>query len=205
MTPKVNHGIKLYHRLCGVGCMSNPANIPILKLQDDGIIVWDYTVASILYNKGFFGKPLGLRKVKPGSIQRPSVLSFFEGLYLLTHNIIEVELDGDRINQEKFIEFASAKYEDFIVKYKVYCNFRKLGYVVRPGMKFGADFVIYVRGPGFDHSKWVVHIERDEIILRAIAVVRAGRLAASVKKKYLISVSGEDKNPNFYSFERLKI
>ena len=72
-------------------------------------------------------------------------------------------------------------------------------------MKFGSDFVIYRVGPGFDHSQWVVHVEKDGAKMKAINIVRAGRLAASVKKKYLISTIVADENPIFYSFDRVKI
>ena len=79
------------------------------------------------------------------------------------------------------------------------------GYVVRPGMKFGSDFIIYEQGPGFDHSQWVVHVEKDDIELQAINIVRAGRLAASVKKRYLISTITPDSEIVFYGFDRVKI
>ncbi|KAI9592857.1 hypothetical protein BDF19DRAFT_425024 [Syncephalis fuscata] len=40
----------------------------------------------------------------------------------------------------------------FIYRYAVYQYLRNKGWVVRDGIKYGADYVIYERGPIFDHS-----------------------------------------------------
>jgi tRNA-intron endonuclease len=178
---------------------------PLLKIESDTVIIWDDRIGSILYAMGFFGKPLGLRKAKPGKLNRPLVLSLFDVHYLLEHEKILVEIDGKVVIQDEFISYASEIYEDFNRKYMVYRFLREKGYIVRPGMKFGSDFVIYEHGPGLDHSKWVVHVENAATKIRAINIVRAGRLAASVKKKYLISTITKDDQPVFFSFDRVKI
>ncbi len=178
---------------------------PTIKIESDSTIIWDDQIGSILYSMGFFGKPLGLRKVKPGNLNRPLVLSLFDVLFLFERDIVKILLNEKLVTTIEFIKYAEGIYDDFMRKYKVYCFLRKRGYVVRPGMKFGSDFVIYKTGPGFDHSQWVVHVEKDDAELRAINIVRAGRLAASVKKKYLVSLIKGDDDPVFYSFDRVKI
>ncbi|KAK5656761.1 hypothetical protein OQA88_4309 [Cercophora sp. LCS_1] len=40
----------------------------------------------------------------------------------------------------------------FLVEYAVYHHFRSLGWVVRHGIKFGVDFLLYERGPVASHS-----------------------------------------------------
>ena len=178
---------------------------PKVNLMNNSVIIWDYTISSILYSFGFFGKPLGLRKTKPGWQDRPLVLSPFETLYLEEYGIIRVFDEKDKLTVKKLIKHFSEIYEDFERKYTVYKFLRNKGYVVRPGMKFGSDFIIYEQGPGFDHSQWVVHVEKDDIKLHAINIVRAGRLAASVKKRYLISTITPDNEIVFYGFDRVKI
>lgn len=162
-------------------------------------------MSSILYTFGFFGKPLGLRKTKPGKQERPLVLSSFEAMYLSEYGIVQITLEDKVQSQAELEEIFSEIYNDFTRKYKIYKFMRNRGYIVRPGMKFGSDFIIYEKGPGFDHSKWVVHVEKDDIKLQAINIVRAGRLAASVKKRYLISTITNDNEIVFYGFDRVKI
>lgn len=46
----------------------------------------------------------------------------------------------------------------FLTKYVVYHHFRSLGWVVRPGSKFSADYLLYNRGPVFSHAEFAVII-----------------------------------------------
>lgn len=48
--------------------------------------------------------------------------------------------------------------DPFIVSYVVYHHFRSLGWVVRSGVKFGADYMLYNRGPVFSHAEFAVAI-----------------------------------------------
>ncbi|KAI5461599.1 hypothetical protein BGZ63DRAFT_357263 [Mariannaea sp. PMI_226] len=44
--------------------------------------------------------------------------------------------------------------DDFLVHYAVYHHFRSLGWVPRGGIKFGVDWLLYTRGPVFDHAEF---------------------------------------------------
>lgn len=44
--------------------------------------------------------------------------------------------------------------DDFLVQYAVYHHFRSLGWVPRAGIKFGVDWLLYTRGPVFDHAQF---------------------------------------------------
>jgi tRNA-splicing endonuclease subunit Sen2 len=44
--------------------------------------------------------------------------------------------------------------DDFLVNYAVYHHFRSLGWVPRAGIKFGVDWLLYTRGPVFDHAEF---------------------------------------------------
>lgn len=46
----------------------------------------------------------------------------------------------------------------FILRYVVYHHFRSLGWVVRPGIKFAVDYLLYLRGPAFHHAEFAVMI-----------------------------------------------
>ncbi|KAF5021765.1 hypothetical protein F66182_6215 [Fusarium sp. NRRL 66182] len=44
--------------------------------------------------------------------------------------------------------------DKFLVHYAVYHHFRSLGWVPRGGIKFGVDWLLYTRGPVFDHAEF---------------------------------------------------
>ncbi|CBY01646.1 hypothetical protein IAQ61_003458 [Plenodomus lingam] len=46
----------------------------------------------------------------------------------------------------------------FMLKYVVYHHFRSLGWVVRPGIKFAVDYLLYLRGPAFTHAEFAIII-----------------------------------------------
>ena len=44
--------------------------------------------------------------------------------------------------------------DEFLMHYAVYHHFRSLGWVPRAGIKFGVDWLLYTRGPVFDHAEF---------------------------------------------------
>ncbi|MCJ1224628.1 hypothetical protein MMC12_001273 [Toensbergia leucococca] len=48
--------------------------------------------------------------------------------------------------------------DPFLLSYVVYHHFRSLGWVVRPGIKFAVDYLLYNRGPVFSHAEFAVII-----------------------------------------------
>ncbi|PYI30815.1 hypothetical protein BP00DRAFT_436497 [Aspergillus indologenus CBS 114.80] len=46
--------------------------------------------------------------------------------------------------------------DTFMISYVVYHHFRSLGWVVRSGVKFGVDYLLYNRGPVFSHAEFAV-------------------------------------------------
>ncbi|MCY3410960.1 MAG: tRNA-intron lyase [Candidatus Heimdallarchaeota archaeon] len=181
--------------------MSQPIVVDIIS---NSLTIWNYQQANQIYEMGYFGKPLGVRKATPGQeINRPLSLSLFDGLYLLEMGVVQIR-KGRLLSKEEYIQYADEHFEDFKDKYVIYKEFRDKGYVVRPGMKFGTDFIIYEKGPGIDHSKYAVLVEKDDSQLSAINIVRAGRLAHSVKKTFLIATKMGDAH-RYFSFTRFKL
>jgi tRNA-splicing endonuclease subunit Sen2 len=48
--------------------------------------------------------------------------------------------------------------DPFLLNYAVYHHFRSLGWVVRDGVKFAVDYLLYERGPVFKHAAFAVTI-----------------------------------------------
>lgn len=180
-----------------------PERIPT-KFINSRVIVFNPLYASYLYVKrGFFGSPLGINKPRLAYFSKPSELSLIEAYYLLERNeitIFDVEENKD-LSPKEFYQIAKNIHHKFEEKYSIYKDLREKKYVPRPGLKFGADFVVYRRGPGLEHSLFMVHVLPHDSEITAIDMVRAGRLATSVRKKFVIA------NPltnSYYFFEWFK-
>ena len=54
---------------------------------------------------------------------------------------------------------VSAEADDpFMLSYAAYHHYRSLGWVVRSGVKFSADYLLYNRGPAFSHAEFAVMV-----------------------------------------------
>jgi tRNA-intron endonuclease len=180
-----------------------PEKIPT-KFINSRVIVFNPLFASYLYVKqNFFGSPLGISKPRLEYFSKPSELSLIEAYYLLLKDKITIE-DPEKkrlLNPDEFFEIAKQKHHKFEEKFIIYKDLREKGYIPRPGLKFGADFVVYKKGPGLEHSPFIVHVLPHDAKISAIDMVRAGRLATSVRKKFVIA------NPltiSYYFFEWFK-
>ncbi|KAI9839051.1 MAG: hypothetical protein M1837_002269 [Sclerophora amabilis] len=65
--------------------------------------------------------------------------------------------------------------DPFLLSYVVYHHFRSLGWVVRSGIKFAVDWLLYKRGPVFSHAEFAV------VILPSY--LRAGYLENEAERK----------------------
>ncbi len=183
-----------------------PTNRIPAQIVENKVVVWNPTDGSTLYANGFFGKPLGIRKPKSTEFDRPSQLSFFEALHLLRKGTIEVYAKDSTtpLKEKALITVAEQQHKDFSRKYHVYEDLRNRGFVVRPGLKFGADFAVYRHGPGIDHSLFIVEVIAKSDEVSAIEVVRAGRLATSVRKRFVLATATEKGKVRYFVFSWIK-
>jgi tRNA-splicing endonuclease subunit Sen2 len=99
----------------------------------------------------------------------------FEEAFFLAYALGALEiLDPDTKkpipNQDLFYLFRKTSYfpplanpslspdDPFMTNYVVYHHFRSLGWVLRSGIKFSVDYMLYVRGPVFSHAEFGVLI-----------------------------------------------
>jgi len=176
------------------------------ELLEDRIIVWNPKVGSYLYKNGFYGKPVGIRKPKHFNFTRPLELSLIEASYLLSKNKLRIKraLTKEMVTYEELKSIGEQYYDRFTEKFLVYTDLRNRGYIIRPGLKFGADFAIYEHGPGIDHSPLIVHVLSRGVELSPIELVRAGRLATTVRKKFTIATVLLDGTTRYFMFSWFK-
>jgi tRNA-intron endonuclease len=160
-----------------------------VELIENFLVVWDSAEGSQLYKMGFYGKPLGISKPKIPEFNVPLILDLMEGLYLAEKDRITIrDVEKRKVGLRKLRQKARQLYEEFDEKCAVYRDLRDSGLIVTPGIKFGCDFAVYKYGPGVEHAPYMVSVKKAESEITATEIVKAGRLATTVRKRFIIAV-----------------
>ena len=167
-------------------------------LEDNRLVVWSPDRARLLFNDRFYGKPLGIPRPTE-DFDAPLLLDPVEALYLLEKKEVKVRRQGKNLSKKNLRKILETTFDGFKNKYLVYRELRDRGYVVTPGIKYGCDFAVYEEGPGRDHAPYVVQIMKEEEMISASEIVKAGRLASTVRKAFIIAVVKEE-NVRFIEF-----
>ncbi|WP_440060321.1 tRNA-intron lyase [Thermogladius sp. 4427co] len=165
------------------------------------VIVPDPDCASAIYWSSFYGSFLGIDKPRSRSDKAPLELSLLEALYLLEKKGLNVYYRGDNgltpLTADQLYRIGIERVNRFRELYAVYKDLRERGFVVRRGLKFGCDFLIYRHGPGIDHAPFGVQVFTSKESVDPIEVVRMGRLLHSVRKKLIIAIVDEALKINY--------
>jgi tRNA-intron endonuclease len=171
-------------------------------LVENRLIIWDSKEGSELFKLGYYGKPLGIPKPKSPEFDVPLLLDLMEGVYLAEKGKLYVYEGEAKLPRRELVKRAKQIYQDFHLKYQVYRELREHGLIVQPGIKFGCDFAVYERGPGIDHAPFLIQVKKPTESLDAIEIVRAGRLATTVRKRFIIAVpSGKTGDIEYLMFK----
>jgi tRNA-intron endonuclease len=161
-----------------------------VELIENFLVVWNPADGSSLYKTGFYGKPLGIPKPKIPEFKVPLLLDLMEGLYLVEKGKITIYEGAAKrkVGLRKLRQKAKQLYGEFEEKYAVYQDLRDSGLIVTPGIKFGCDFAVYKYGPGVEHAPYMVSVKKVDSEISATEIVKAGRLATTVRKRFIIAV-----------------
>jgi tRNA-intron endonuclease len=171
-----------------------------VELIENFLVVWNSTEGSQLYKTEFYGKPLGIPKPKIPEFKVPLLLDLMEGLYLAEKGTITIYEGSEKrkVGLKKLKQKARQLYEEFDEKYAVYRHLRDNGLIVTPGIKFGCDFAVYKYGPGVEHAPYMVSVKKAGSEISATEIVKAGRLATTVRKRFIIAVPDLDTEKTKY-------
>jgi tRNA-intron endonuclease len=160
-----------------------------VELIENFLVVWNSTKGSELYKTAYYGKPLGIPKPKIPEFNVPLILDLMEGLYLAETDKISIyEKEDIKVGLKKLRQKVRELYGEFEEKYAVYKDLRDSGLIVTPGIKFGCDFAVYKYGPGVEHAPYMVSVKKAGSNITATEIVKAGRLATTVRKRFIIAV-----------------
>lgn len=162
-------------------------------LRGLAVVVEDIEFARKLYKEGFYGRFLGYDKVKREEVDKvnaPLILALYEALYLVERGRLKVYTEeGEEVTVDRLVALGRERLRNFDEIYKIYKYFRELGYVVKSGLKFGALFSVYEKGPGIDHAPMVVVFLEPDRGISATDITRGGRLGHSVKKTFTLATT----------------
>lgn len=152
--------------------------------------------AFTLYKKSHFGEPLG-EKIQ---------YSLVEALFLIENGKMDVISRGVPMSSKELLKKASSSDKRINIKYPVFRDLRKKGYVVKTALKFGADFRVYEKGsiPGEKHAKWIVFTDHESKRVTWHEFSAKNRVAHSTKKKLLLAILDDEGDVSYYEVHWVK-
>lgn len=132
------------------------------------------TEATSLASKSSIGE------IKNGKV----VYSIYEVLYLLETKRAELIKGDKRVTFTELIKKASD------IVYIVFRDLRDKGYILKEGLKFGADFRVYSKGskPSQAHAKYLLYALSSNQKISPTNIAAKSRVAHSTNKKLLIAI-----------------
>ncbi|WP_456321680.1 tRNA-intron lyase [Palaeococcus sp. (in: euryarchaeotes)] len=146
-----------------------------------------------LYNKRYYGE----------IIEGKLFLSLIEAAYLMEWGKIRV-FDGDReLSFRELFNMGREKDKQFDLKFLVYRDLRKRGYIVKTALKYGSHFRVYRKGME-EHADWLVWVVSESQRMYPNDLTARVRVAHGVRKNMIMAVVDEDNDVVYYKIERVK-
>ena len=136
------------------------------------------------------------------------MLTFYEALYLLGKEILEVKdgKTGEKMSFQDVLKHFQSADENAWVKYLIYRDLRSRGYVVREGFGLGIDFRVYKRGEyGAETAKYMIFGMQEGQPVALAKLARAQMYVQSLKKKLVLAVVNRRGEVVYYSLSRLTL
>ncbi len=157
-------------------------------------MIYDQAIAEKLYYDVWIGQ---MGKYKQEKAGKNLSLDLIETIYLMKQRKMGLRVEdatsGEHLSLEELLEFASERHPGIEDLLEVYEDWRKSGYIVKTGFKFGAHFRIYFPGAGtgkdkWVHSKHVLHVFPKSYSMLMSEWGRIIRLSQSVRKTFILGV-----------------
>ena len=128
------------------------------------------------------------------------VYSLQEGLFLFKNKGLKIQYNKKNLTENELVKKLLKIDKNFSLKYKVFESLRKKGFILKSGIKYGADFSVYEKGkkPGTSHSSWILSVEHISKKVNWKEFILKNRVANSTKKKTLLAIQDEEGNILYY-------
>jgi len=149
-----------------------------------------------LYQKSRFGEKR----------QNKIEYSLVETLFLSEKNKMKVISAKKELSFDMLLKKLKRLDKRIEVKYPVFQNLRKHGYILKTALKFGADFRVYKKGikPGQDHALWILFCVKESETNSWHDFAAKNRVAHSTKKNLLLGIVDDEEDVTFYEIRWLK-
>ncbi|XP_018324148.1 tRNA-splicing endonuclease subunit Sen2 [Agrilus planipennis] len=150
-------------------------------------------------NDDYFSNLKAVYEIDNVCISEKLFLGLEEAFFLLNGlNCIDIFADKGLLTTDEAWTLFSSTDQYFVQNYVVYHYFRSKQWVVKPGLKFGGDFLLYKDGPSVYHASYVViidvvnpeNLERRTSLCRrkmsVIEIVGLNRLCENCGKELII-------------------
>ncbi len=133
--------------------------------------------------------------------------SLSEAMFLVQEGKMEIVQNKKVLSSEELFKKISKLDKKFPIKYLVFKDLRKQGYIVKTALKFGAEFRVYEKGKkvGKVHAKWVVFTDSEGNKTSWHEFAAKNRVAHSTNKKLLLAIVDEEGKPLYYEVNWKKI
>lgn len=100
-------------------------------------------------------------KVNPFSVPEHLSLMFEESLFLVRElKCLEVRtFEGVVLSEEDLLKRFSKLNSNFLELYVAYHYMKSKNWIIKSGLKFGGDFILYQKGPQFFHASYIVLVQ----------------------------------------------
>jgi len=170
------------------------------KIQADlisGKVFSNSQEAFALFEKSRFGEKHG-EKI---------LYTLCEAFYLIETGKLELLLKDKKMKEKEILRKFESLDKKFMTKYIVFKDLRKLGYIVKSALKFGAEFRVYERGVeiGEEHATWILFPVSENEKFSWHDFSAKNRVANSTNKKLLIAIVDEEGDTSYYqvNWERM--
>jgi tRNA-intron endonuclease len=161
--------------------------------QAEMSMIFDQEVAERLYYEAWIGQ---LGKYKQEKAGTNLSLDLMETIHLLKGNPTIKVIDtssGKGLGLEDLLKLGMERHPGIEDLLMVYDDWRRSGYIVKTGFKFGAHFRIYFPGAGTGKNKWVhskhvLHVFPKSYTMLMSEWGRIIRLSQSVRKTFILGV-----------------
>lgn len=156
-----------------------------------------------LWEAGFYGKGTLSRGRPLSNLQNEKIqIMPEEAFYLAFVGLLSVHQNDCNLSIPDLFQVLSSRTRlfttdpnpklTFLIKFSVYCFFKRHGYVIKNGIKFGTDYLLYEYGPSIDHALSAVSIvsidAKSSLDITWRNVIKSSRVCNKSGKKFRLVV-----------------
>ena len=132
--------------------------------------------------------------------------SLSEAFFLVEEGKMKIFFKNKELSKKEIEKKLQNIDKRFHLKYTIFKDLRKKGYIVKTALKFGADFRVYDKGkkPKQAHAKWIVFVSHESEKLSWQDFSAKNRVAHSTKKSLLLAIIDEEEDILYYEVKWIK-